>query len=61
VLLGDGEGGFAVTAAYTTGSGPRCVAAGDVDGDARTDLVTADTSSSGVSVLLGDGEAGFAT
>ena len=39
----------------TTGSRPQSVAIGDLDGDGRPDLVTADRGSSAVSVLLAGG------
>jgi FG-GAP-like repeat/FG-GAP repeat len=53
VLLGDGNGGFARTANFTVGAGPVSVAVGDVNGDGRPDLVTANFGSDDVSVLTG--------
>jgi hypothetical protein len=41
------------------GSGPADVVLGDVNGDARLDILTANTQSNNVSVLLGDGKGGF--
>ena len=40
-------------------SGPHSVAIGDVNGDGRPDLVTANRGSDDVSVLLGDGDGTF--
>ena len=45
---------------YTTGSYPRSVAVGDFNGDGEADLAVADYSDSTVSVLLGNGDGGFA-
>src|SRR5439155_755754 len=39
---------------------PRVVAVGDLDGDGRPDLVTANTGGNNVSVLLGRGDGTFA-
>ena len=45
--------------AYTTGVGPACVAASDVNGDGLPDLVTANFSANTVSILLGTGSGSF--
>jgi hypothetical protein len=54
VLSGDGSGGFAGFSGspYPVGSSPRSVAVGDFNGDGRLDLVTANSGSNDVSVLL---------
>ncbi len=39
---------------------PRAIAAGDFNNDNKTDLISANTGSSTVSILLGDGSGGFA-
>jgi hypothetical protein len=44
----------------TTGDGPRSVAIGDLNGDGKPDLVTANFFSNSVSVLLGVGDGTFA-
>jgi hypothetical protein len=53
VLLGDGRGGYthADGSPYAAGSNPR-VAVGDVSGDGRPDIVTANSESAGISVFL---------
>lgn len=57
ILLGDGRGGFRVMkgSPFATGRSPASVAVGDMNGDGWPDVVTADTSSDDVTVLLGDG------
>ena len=42
------------------GTNPDAVAAADLNGDGRADVVTANGGSGDVSVLLGDGAGGFA-
>lgn len=66
VLAGDGAGGFgaAVTFLADGGTGglfvPFAIALGDVNGDGKLDIVTANLSTSNVSVLAGNGAGGFA-
>jgi hypothetical protein len=62
LLLGDGTGGFAqtpTTGSFTGGTDPTSVAIGDLDGDGKPDLAFANEGTDNVSVLLGDGSAGF--
>jgi Calx-beta domain/FG-GAP-like repeat/FG-GAP repeat len=59
VSLNDG-GGSLLPPTYFLANGPGSVVAGDVNGDNKIDLVTANYFS-GVSVLLGDGAGGFGT
>jgi len=63
VLLGNGDGTFgpAATFGLQGGYGPSSIAVGDVNADGKPDLVTADKTSSGVSVLVGNGDGTFAT
>ena len=44
---------------FATGSGPRSVTVGDVNGDGQPDLIVANQSSDSVSVLLGNGNGNF--
>jgi len=60
VLLGNGNGTFAAKRDYETGDTPRSVALGDLNGDGKPDIVTANFSSNTVSVLLGNGNGTFA-
>jgi FG-GAP-like repeat len=55
VLLGDGRGGLSPASGspFTTGRGTWSIAVGDVDGDGRPDIATANLETSDVSVLLG--------
>src|SRR5215831_4072125 len=52
-------GEFLTTAQYSTGTNPNSVAAGDFNGDGKTDLVTANYAANSVSVLLGNGDSTF--
>src|SRR5439155_10963871 len=44
---------------YGTGSEPNSVAIGDLNGDGKPDLATANWNSNTVSVLLGNGDGNF--
>ena len=61
VLLGDGNGGFTPVpnSPFAVGESPRSITLDDVDGDGAADVVTANSDSDDVSVLLGDGSGGF--
>jgi len=52
VLTGKGDGAFNAYLTFATGMGPHAVSIGDVDGDARPDLVVANKDDDSVSVLL---------
>ena len=52
VLLGKGDGTFAVKVDYPTGNYPRSVAAGDFNGDDNPDLAVTNEDGSTVSILL---------
>ena len=62
VLIGSatGNGTFAGKVDYTVGSGPHSIRAGDLNGDARPELVVAYDSSSNLSVLRNTGTGTFA-
>jgi hypothetical protein len=71
ILLGRGDGSFGKHKDYTTGAGPKSVAAGDFNGDGNPDLAVADfcgddpksgfagNSPGLVSILLGNGDGTF--
>jgi len=61
LLVGDGAGGFisSTESPFSVGDSPESIAAGDLDADGNIDLVTANSGSNDVSVLLGDGLGDF--
>ncbi len=63
ILLGNGDGSFIPGVAYAAGVNPRLVLTGDFNGDGKRDLVIADSGAgpgtSGVSILLGNGDGSF--
>ncbi|MGH9862219.1 MAG: FG-GAP repeat domain-containing protein [Candidatus Acidiferrales bacterium] len=63
VLLGDGRSGFALApgSPFRVGRDPYPHALGDVNGDGSLDIANPNVRGNSVSVLLGDGKAGFAT
>ncbi len=46
---------------FVTGTNPYDVASGDFNQDGKTDLVTANKGSNGISILIGDGNGGFSS
>ena len=52
---------FQTQGTFSTGSSPRSVALGDVNGDGKLDIVTANNNSDTASVLLGNGNGIFQT
>ena len=67
IHLGDGLGRFGAARVFSVGeppssnvsNNPRSLAAGDFNGDNKLDLVTANFTGGGVSILLGDGTGTF--
>ncbi len=59
VLLGDGTGRFGAPVNTAVRTNPMALAVGDVNGDGRLDVVTANTASNNVSIYLGDGDGSF--
>ncbi|MGI4870227.1 MAG: FG-GAP-like repeat-containing protein [Janthinobacterium lividum] len=61
VLLGNGNGTFQPVVSYPTGSGstPQGIAVADVNGDGKPDLLTANSGTASVGVLLGNGNGTF--
>jgi hypothetical protein len=59
VLLNDGAGGFQARSDYRVGEAPVDAAIGDLNGDGKPDLVTANLSASTASVLLNRGNGSF--
>ena len=55
MLLGTGTGSFRGPVIVDAGTSPDAVAVGDFNGDGRPDVVTSNSSSDNVSVLLNDG------
>lgn len=60
VLMGNGNGTFAVKVDYTVGSGPLAVTAADFNADGQPDIVSVNSSSNTASVLLNNGNGTFA-
>jgi Ca2+-binding RTX toxin-like protein len=59
VLLGNGNGGFKKTVALTTNLVGNAIAAQDLNGDGKLDIVTANREASQIAVFAGDGKGGF--
>ena len=61
ILLGDGDGGFAPASGspIAVGPNPFGVVVGDFNGDGIADLAVANSGSTNVSILLGNGSGGF--
>jgi hypothetical protein len=59
ILLGTGTGLFGAPTSYEIGIEPESVAVGDFNGDGKSDLVTGDLFSVGISALTGNGDGTF--
>ncbi|CAF3713250.1 unnamed protein product [Rotaria sp. Silwood1] len=60
VLLSNGTGTFAAQVTYSTGVDPYSVAAADVNGDSKLDIIVTNYGSNNVGVLLNTGTGTFA-
>ncbi|HEY1684396.1 MAG TPA: FG-GAP-like repeat-containing protein [Tepidisphaeraceae bacterium] len=56
ILLGNGDGTFAVPSEFRTGADPTSLATGDFNNDGVDDIVTADAGSGDISILLGQAD-----
>jgi hypothetical protein len=61
VLLNHGDGSFGPRRDYETGELPNSLAVGDLNGDRRADLVTANWDARTVSILINKGDGTFRT
>jgi hypothetical protein len=59
LLVGNGDGTFAVRPEITTGDRPTVISSGFLNGDSHRDLAVANYGSSTVTVLFGDGTGSF--
>jgi hypothetical protein len=59
VFIGNGTGAFAPGVSYETGTCATGVAAGDLNGDNKLDLVVGNYCANSISVLLGNGDGTF--
>jgi len=59
VLTNDGTGNFAMGYTLTVGAGTRSVAAADVNGDGKIDLISGDMLANTLTVLTNSGNGGF--
>ncbi len=59
ILIGNGLGGFQAPVLYPAGNMPFGIAAADVNGDGKLDIIAADEGGGAVAVLLGNGDGSF--
>jgi hypothetical protein len=60
VLLGNGDGTFQAAVSYDSGGGYAwSIAAADINGDGKPDLLVANTNSGTIGILLGNGDGTF--
>ena len=59
VLTNNGSGGFGANATLIIGHGPTAVAAADVNGDGKPDLISANETDNNLTVLTNSGGGGF--
>jgi hypothetical protein len=59
VFLGDGDGTFHQTGAYTAGLSPTSIVAADLNQDGNVDLAVANSLSDSITIFLGNGDGTF--
>lgn len=59
VLTNDGSGGFVLASSPSVGPTPWSVAAADLNGDGKVDLISANEEGASMTVLTNDGSGGF--
>jgi hypothetical protein len=59
VLTNNGSGGFVLSGTFVAGFGPQGVAAADVNGDGKINIITANTGGNSLSILTNNGAGGF--
>ena len=61
ILLGKGDGTFALKSSPTSGGNPTSIAVGDFNGDGIPDLAVTNFTGNSVTILLGNGDGTFTT
>jgi hypothetical protein len=59
LLLGDGDGGFTVSASVAEGGSPWQTVVGDFNGDGKVDVASCNSNTNNIGILFGNGSGGF--